>query len=164
MTTDGALPGCLTGVRVLDLTQFEAGPSCTEALAWLGAEVVKVENPLGGEAGRFSLRGVPDQGQELMVFPVVQCQQKIHHPKPQIRARARARQEHTHTAQPAGTTVSNNGSIPWWDLDATWNDEAEAPHLGEKCDNTNSVLVDIRSLSGLVVVPWLSASPEPWRL
>jgi formyl-CoA transferase len=60
MTDIGVELDCLAGVRVVDFTQFEAGPSCTEALAWLGADVVKIENPKTGDPGRRLRPGKPD--------------------------------------------------------------------------------------------------------
>jgi crotonobetainyl-CoA:carnitine CoA-transferase CaiB-like acyl-CoA transferase len=50
----------LQGVKVVDFTQFEAGTTATEVLAWFGAEVVKIENPGRGDPGRRLRPGQPD--------------------------------------------------------------------------------------------------------
>ena len=50
----------LQGIKVVDFTQFEAGTTSTEVLAWFGAEVVKIENPGRGDPGRRLRPGKPD--------------------------------------------------------------------------------------------------------
>ena len=50
----------LEGVRILDFTHVQSGPSCTQLLAWFGADVIKVERPGEGDATRGQLRDIPD--------------------------------------------------------------------------------------------------------
>jgi formyl-CoA transferase len=50
----------LSGVRILDFTHVQSGPTCTQLLAWFGADVIKVERPGEGDATRGQLRDIPE--------------------------------------------------------------------------------------------------------
>lgn len=63
----------LEGVRVLDMTHVQSGPSCTQILAWLGADVVKLEAPTG-DITRKQLRDLPDV--DSLYFTMLNCNKR----------------------------------------------------------------------------------------
>src|SRR5271165_270858 len=50
----------LNGIRVIDMTHNQAGPACAQILGFLGADVIKLEEPKGGDVARINLRDRPD--------------------------------------------------------------------------------------------------------
>ncbi len=63
----------LEGVRVLDMTHVQSGPSCTQILAWMGADVVKLESPTG-DITRQQLRDIPDV--DSLYFTMLNCNKR----------------------------------------------------------------------------------------
>ncbi len=64
----------LEGIRVLDMTHVQSGPSCTQLLAWLGADVIKVELPGRGDITRQQLRDIPDV--DSLYFTMLNCNKR----------------------------------------------------------------------------------------
>jgi formyl-CoA transferase len=59
----------LKGVRILDFTHVQSGPTCTQLLAWFGADVIKVERPGSGDATRKQLVDIP--GADSLYFTML---------------------------------------------------------------------------------------------
>ena len=64
----------LDGVKVLDMTHVQSGPSSTQMLAWLGADVIKVETPGRGDVTRGQLRDIPDV--DSLYFTMLNCNKR----------------------------------------------------------------------------------------
>ena len=59
----------LAGVKIIDFTHVQAGPACTQLLAWFGADVIKVERPGSGDVTRSQLRDIP--GKDALYFTML---------------------------------------------------------------------------------------------
>src|SRR5690606_20752159 len=63
----------LAGVRILDMTHVQAGPTASQLLAWMGADVIKLEPP-AGDITRTQLRDIPDV--DSLYFTMLNCNKR----------------------------------------------------------------------------------------
>jgi formyl-CoA transferase len=64
----------LDGIRILDMTHVQSGPTCTQLLAWFGADVIKVELPGRGDITRGQLRDKPNV--DSLYFTMLNCNKR----------------------------------------------------------------------------------------
>src|SRR3954463_4758182 len=132
----------LTGVKVIDFTGVQAGPACTQLLAWYGADVLKVERVTGGDVTRHQLRDIPDvdalyftmlnsnkrslaidtktcEGQEVMEKLIGDADVLVENFAPGAMDRMGLSWEHIHDLNPRlifGSVKGFNDDSPWADL------------------------------------------------
>ena len=125
----------LDGVRILDFTHVQSGPTCTQLLAWFGADVIKVERPGGGDITRGQLRDVPNvdslyftmlnhnkrsitidsknkKGREILDRMIKQCDVLVENFAPGALDRMGLTWEHIHKTNPRMIVASVKGFGP----------------------------------------------------
>jgi formyl-CoA transferase len=132
----------LTGIKVIDFTGVQAGPACTQMLAWFGADVLKVERTTGGDVTRHQLRDIPDvdalyftmlnsnkrslaintktpEGKEVMEKLIRDADVLVENFAPGAMDRMGLSWEHIHELNPRlvfGSVKGFNDDSPWSDL------------------------------------------------
>jgi formyl-CoA transferase len=132
----------LNGIKVIDFTGVQAGPACTQMLAWFGADVLKVERITGGDVTRHQLRDIPDvdalyftmlnsnkrslaintktpQGLEVMEKLIRDADVLVENFAPGAMDRMGLSWEHIHEINPRlifGSVKGFNDDSPWSDL------------------------------------------------
>ncbi|MBE5477957.1 formyl-coenzyme A transferase [Mycobacteroides abscessus] len=140
MTTTASAP--LAGIKVIDFTGVQAGPACTQMMAWFGADVLKVERVTGGDVTRHQLRDIPNtdalyftmlnsnkrslaintktpEGLEVMEKLIREADVLVENFAPGAMDRMGLSWEHIHELNPRlifGSVKGFNDESPWKDL------------------------------------------------
>ncbi|MBB3601396.1 formyl-CoA transferase [Mycolicibacterium sp. BK556] len=135
-------PQPLSGIKVIDFTGVQAGPACTQMMAWFGADVLKVERLDGGDVTRHQLRDIPNhdalyftmlnsnkrslaintktpQGLEVMEKLIREADVLVENFAPGALDRMGLSWEHIHELNPRlifGSVKGFNDESPWKDL------------------------------------------------